>query len=81
MRTLIGADTAMTLAELDRMVPSANLSTLRYHLLVLRREGCVSQTGEVVLADHVLATYIATVSENHFVHGSLEATRREDELR
>jgi len=71
----------MTVAELHDLVPSANLSTLKYHVLVLRREDCVSEAGEIVLANNSLTTYVATVSENHFVHGALEATRREDGLR
>jgi hypothetical protein len=78
LRTLIEADRSMTVADLNEVVPNASLSNLRYHVLVLNREDCVSQAGAVVVAHGALPTYAATVSENQFVIRALEATRWED---
>jgi Helix-turn-helix domain len=80
LRALIEADQAMTLVELDDRVPTGGLGNLRYHVHILRREECVAEAGQVVLANGCLPTFAATVDRNQFVIGALDATRLEDEL-
>lgn len=78
LRALIGANEDMTIEELADLVPTANVSSLNYHVFVLEREGCVSRAGEIALANGMLPTYAATVADSQFVMDILDGTRGED---
>lgn len=78
LRVLIASDRSKTVRELADLMPSVNLSSLNYHLLVLDREGCLSRTGEIGLDDDRLPAYSPTVAENQFVLDILNGTRGED---
>lgn len=81
LRALVDAPAPMTVAELDELVPAANVSTLNYHIGVLEREACITRDGEVVLSNGVLPTYVATVADDDYVIGVLASTRKGDEQR
>jgi hypothetical protein len=78
LRALSDADEDKTIEELADLVPTANVSSLNYHVLVLEREGCVSRTGEIALANGMLPTYAATVADSQLVMDILNGTRGED---
>lgn len=77
LRVLIYADRAKTVKELAELVPTVNISSLNYHLLILEKEGCLSRTGETAPDDGRLPSYAATVAENQFVLDILNGTRGE----
>lgn len=81
LRELLGAPEPMTVKELAELVPTANVSSLGYHVLVLEREACIRRAGEITLSNGVLPTYAATIADNLFVMGMLEASRQADERR
>lgn len=81
LRALLDAPAAMTVSELDELIPTANLSTLNYHVAVLEREECVARAGEVVLSNGVLPAYAAAVADDVYVTGILKSSREGDERR
>jgi DNA-binding transcriptional ArsR family regulator len=81
LRALLDAPAPLTVEKLDELVPTANVSTLNYHVLVLERDGCIRRSGEVVLSNGVLPTYRATVADDPFLIVRLEASRQADESR
>ncbi len=81
LRALLGAPAAMTVSELDELIPTANISTLNYHVAVLEREECVARAGEIVLSNGVLPTFAATVADDPYVAGILDSSRQGDERR
>ena len=81
LRTLLDAPSPMTVPELDELVPSANVSTLNYHVSVLERKQCLRRAGEVVLSNGVLPAYTATIADEAHVIEILESSREEDERR
>lgn len=74
---LIASERAKTIRELAELVPSVNISSLNYHLLILDKEGCVARGDEVTLTDTTLPAYTPTVAEDQFVLDILEGTRGE----
>lgn len=81
LRTLLDAPNPMTVSELDELVPTTNVSTLNYHVSVLKRERCIRRAGEVTLSNGVLPAYAATVSDDAHVIEVLESSREGDERR
>jgi DNA-binding transcriptional ArsR family regulator len=83
LRALLDADRPLTVSELDELIPTtnANVSSLTYHVLVLQREECVAQEGEVVLSNGAVPAFVATVVGNTHVIGILESRREGDERR
>lgn len=77
LRVLIYADNPKTVKELAELVPTVNISSLNYHLLILEKEGCLSRDGETAPGDGRLPAFAATVAENQFVLDILNGTRGE----
>lgn len=77
LRVLLYADKAKTVKELTELIPTANVSSLHYHLLILEKEGCLARTGETAPDDGRLPAYAPTVAENQFVLDILNGTRGE----
>jgi DNA-binding transcriptional ArsR family regulator len=77
LRVLIYSERAKTVRELAELVPTVNISSLSYHLLVLEKEACVSRSGEPAPGDGRSPSYVATIAENQFVLDILNGTRGE----
>lgn len=77
LRALIDADEAKAVEDLAELLPSENVRSLNYHVLVLEREGCISRAEETALANGMPPTYVATVADNQFVMDILNGTRGE----
>jgi hypothetical protein len=78
LRVLNDAGEAKTAMELADLVPAVKVSSLKYHLLVLEKESCVSRAGELALANGMAPTYVASVGDDQFVIDILNGTRGED---
>lgn len=81
LREMLNAPAPMTVAELDELVPTDNVSSLSYHVGVLEREECIAREGEVGLSSGVLPAYVATVGDDPFVIEILKSSRHGDERR
>lgn len=67
-----------TTSDLIEVVPAKSLSTLGYHVGVLERAACVSQTSEIARAGGLLRAYASSITDNLGVMDALRATERED---
>lgn len=79
LRALHRHPEAQTLSELCGVIPSANTSTVGYHLRMLERGHCVSVVGEIVHGDGVLPTYVSNLADDRAATMLLQETRAADE--
>lgn len=79
LRALNATTDAQTLADLFDFVPTANVSTLSYHLHVLEQDGCVAEVSEIVRSDGIVRTYASNVTADLSVMVVLDTTRRADD--
>ncbi len=79
LRALNAIADAQTLEELRETIPVASTSTLGYHVLILERAGCVSETGPIVRPNGTLRGYASNIKESRMVLEVLRATKREDD--
>jgi DNA-binding transcriptional ArsR family regulator len=81
LRTLNQDRSALTLQELATVFPKASLSTLSYHVLVLRDCGAVAIAGVEPAEGTLARSFVAVIAENTQITAVLDATERLDDVR
>lgn len=79
LRALNASIDAQTLEDLDAVVPATNVGTLRYHVQILEKAGCVSQYSQVVQTNRMLPACISNVRDSRLVMDALRVSDREDD--
>lgn len=79
LRALNATTDAQTLEDLGEAVPAASTSTLSYHVLVLEKEGCVSEASQIVRANGILRAYASNITDNRTAMDVLRTTQRGDD--
>lgn len=79
LRALNGATEAQTIEDLGETIPAASASTLNYHVLILEKEGCVSEVCQIVRVNEIVRAYASNIADNRTVIEALRTTRWADE--
>jgi DNA-binding transcriptional ArsR family regulator len=79
LRALNRAPDPQTVPDLFDAVPALSLSSVSYHVNILRRDACVSQATQIVHAHGTHRAYASTITGNLAVISVLNSTEREDE--
>jgi DNA-binding transcriptional ArsR family regulator len=80
LRILERGPKPQTLTELSDVIPTANISSISYHALVLEECGCVTVTAAFPRHTNAERCYVSNIRDDRRVTEALQATRHLDAL-